>query len=137
MKWLPMGLIVIVLCGCQATTPTVDNVGDDFSKYQDASAVRPVHEIEAYPFGTRQNPVLVHGVQGEWQYLTALKCQDNTPVNFERLGSVESGPYGYILDAFLLSCLVNNEFEEYIVYIDIYHDDLRYSKGVFGLKLAL
>lgn len=79
---------------------------------------KAIEKAEASPLGTRENPVRVDMPAGERAYLQRLRCADGTAPAFNRQGSAGSGPYGYMLDAYDVTC---KGASPAVIYMDMYH----------------
>ena len=87
------------------------------------SCVEPnFEEIAKHPLGSKENPVRADRASGQRAYLSRLVCTDGNPiVNFSRTGSVGVGPYGFILDLYVVLCDTKQGEVEHEVYMDFYH----------------
>lgn len=93
---------------------------------------RAIEKADAYPLGSKDNPVRVDGPLGERAYLGRLRCADGNAPDFDRDGSVGSGPYGYIMDLYSVRC---REAPVVSVYMDMYHSDAVESRPVPGFAI--
>lgn len=89
-------------------------------------------EITRYPLGSKDNPVRVGGPAGERAYLARLRCEDGRPPGFERDGSMGPGPWGYILDAYTVTC---TDGRASVVYMDMYHSRHKEALAVPGFSI--
>ena len=103
------------------------------------SAVRSQSKIDYIetdqPFGSFENPVRCDGPSGERRYLNRLKDSEGNPFSFKRIGSYGIGPYGHILDKYLIRSRINNK--EYYVFMDMYYTDYIEEKAVYDLNIEL
>lgn len=93
---------------------------------------RAIEKADAYPLGSKDNPVRVDGPLGERAYLARLRCADGKAPDFNRDGSVGSSPYGYIMDLYSVRC---REVPVVSVYMDMYHSDAAESRPVPGFTI--
>jgi hypothetical protein len=92
-------------------------------------------EIEKHPLGSAQNPVRVSAPAGQRDYLSRLICKNDEPVSaFSRSGSTGIGPYGSILDIYIVVCDTNQGAVEYSVYLDMYHENYIEQRPAAGFK---
>jgi hypothetical protein len=91
------------------------------------------NQMSKYPIGTKENPIRTQGITGERYYLNKLKCQNGDHPQYARAGSVGVGPYGYILDLYIIKCGQSND--ETQVYMDLYHPKYVENKPVNGFTL--
>jgi hypothetical protein len=89
-------------------------------------------EIAKHPFGSAKNPVRVGGPGGERAYLARLRCEDGRYPEFDRDGSVGTGPYGFILDAYSVVCASG---QKATVYMDMYHSTIKEDRAVPGFTI--
>lgn len=83
--------------------------------------------VQQQPLGSVGNPVRVNGPNGETRYFEKLECPAGDRVKYERLGSAGTGPYGFILDKYKVSCANGPEKE---IYMDMYHVENIESRAV-------
>ena len=93
---------------------------------------RAIEKADAYPLGSKDNPVRVDGPLGERAYLKRLRCADGNAPEFGRDGNVGSGPYGYIIDLYSVRC---RDVPVVSVYMDMYHSDAVESRPVPGFTI--
>jgi hypothetical protein len=77
-----------------------------------------IDKAAASPLGSRENPVRADIPQGERAYLARLRCTDGSRPGFQRVGSMGSGPFGYIVDGYAVSC---PGAAPVAVHMDMYH----------------
>lgn len=68
--------------------------------------------------GSKTNPVRCSGPPGERAYLNRLRCSDEKPPKYHRIGSYGLGPYGNIIDGYSVKC---EEKDAVTVFMDMYH----------------
>jgi hypothetical protein len=86
-----------------------------------ASLQSALERAAAYPLGSKENPVRSLGPGGERAYLKRLRCSDGNAPGFFRGGSVGVGPYGTILDVYMVRC-AGGQPASASVYLDMYHN---------------
>ncbi|GAA4025102.1 hypothetical protein GCM10022280_27470 [Sphingomonas swuensis] len=91
-----------------------------------------IAKAEAFPLGSKDNPVRANMPQGEQAYLRSLRCADGQAPEFMRSGSSGTGVYGYILDAYDVRCAGKDAVS---VMIDMYHDHVE-RRPVPGFVVA-
>lgn len=141
MNRLTIAVCVLLLCGCSSTQPkepTAGSEGGDLAALVDMLVPdRPRPEvdfakIESHPLGTENNPVRVNGPGGERAYLSRLRCRDGASPAFERLGSADLSPFGYIMDIYDVSCPDGVATK---VFMDMYHSKHREDRAVAGFEI--
>ncbi|MDF7776633.1 hypothetical protein P1X14_15355 [Sphingomonas sp. AOB5] len=78
-----------------------------------------IKEAEAYPLGSKENPVRENQPRGQWAYLRRLRCASGEAPSFNRAGNVGEGPFGFIVDLYKVTCPGQAPVD---IYIDMYHD---------------
>lgn len=148
MKYLLIIGLIISIAGCQSNKT---KSGDSNSSPPDKSnyralmisyGVKPKNpeqsELDKFPLGSAENPIRVNGPQGEHDYISRLVCMNGEPVSsWERLGSGDDGPYGFILDIYSVICDTNNGVVKKTLFMDMYHGDnveIRPADGFIELK---
>jgi hypothetical protein len=89
----------------------------------------------AFPLGSRKNPVRVNMPAGERGYLARLRCSDGRTPEFDRTGSVGTGPFGNILDLYAVRCTGGTPAKS-DVYMDMYFGDYVESQPVGGFTIV-
>jgi hypothetical protein len=79
-----------------------------------------IKQADAHPLGSEKNPVRVTAPQGQRAYLTRQRCSDGKVPSFFRRGNVGEGPFGNIVDLYIVTC-ASGEPGESKVYMDMYH----------------
>ena len=74
------------------------------------------------PVGSKENPIKVNGVRMEKYYCKFLRTPGGEAVEYERVGSAGTGPYGNILDLYKVT--TQDGKREWDIYIDMYHQDV-------------
>jgi hypothetical protein len=92
----------------------MEKVGVSFP--QGADLERMIREAEAYPLGSRMNPVRTDPT-AQHAYLRRLRCSNGSRLRFKRVFSAGIGPFGRIIDEYIVSCAGKTEK----VYLDMYH----------------
>src|SRR5262245_9359967 len=75
--------------------------------------------VQKNPLGSKENPVRVQGVEGEYRYLARLRCPEGKPPVVDRIGSAgDPSPYGSIMDIYNVVC---DAPPNRTVFVDMYH----------------
>ncbi len=131
MKLLASILILMYLFGCASTTTVTEA-----SKKSDCgleemlagiSCITPdLAAIAEHPLGSKGNPIKADGAYGQREYLSRLICRDGFNIeSARRSGSVGLGPYGFMIDLYLVTCKTKIGTEQLPVYMDLYHKGYR------------
>lgn len=83
--------------------------------------------------GTKTNPLRCENPKGERQYLSRLRCPDESRPAFSRIGSFGVGPYGNILDGYRVKC---EGRDEVTVFMDMYHEGYVEKEAVPGFTIV-
>lgn len=83
--------------------------------------------------GTKTNPVRCEDPKGERQYLSRLRCSDDSRPAFSRIGSFGVGPYGNIIDGYRVKC---EKSDEVTVFMDMYHEGYVEKEAVPGFTIV-
>jgi len=141
---LSLGILFLMIIGCTPYNRTVRLTPDD-PEYNPVADMKMLLgsnwnppkvdsiELSKYPLGSKKNPVKTQGVRGEYNYLGRLKCQNGDKPQYGRVGSVGTGPYGYILDLYMIKC--SESTKEIEVYMDLYHPKYSENKSIEGFTL--
>ncbi|MCW3836583.1 hypothetical protein ACFQ1E_09825 [Sphingomonas canadensis] len=78
-----------------------------------------IKAADAFPVGSKQNPVRENSPAGEHAYLRRLRCADGSAPAYERRGNIGPGPYDFIVDLYAVTCPGQPAVD---VHIDMYHD---------------
>jgi hypothetical protein len=89
-------------------------------------------EADAYPLGSRENPVRAHRPQGQRAYLGRLRCPGGDAPDFNRSGNLGPGVYGNIVDLYVLTCDDGTTAE---VVMDMYHSGHVEERAVPGFTI--
>jgi hypothetical protein len=81
-----------------------------------------VHGATA-PAGSKENPIKVNGVEMERLYCRFLRTPDGQEVEYSRVGSIEEGRDGKILDWYKVK--TKDGKQEWDVYIDMYYPEAK------------
>lgn len=81
---------------------------------------KQIEKAAQFPLGSKDNPVRVEQPAGERAYLARLRCADDTPPGYRRLGSIGGGPYGTILDLYEVNCDSSAPATAEVI-MDMYH----------------
>src|SRR5687767_437810 len=83
--------------------------------------------------GTKTNPVRCEDPKGERQYLSRLRCSDDSRPAFSRIGSFGLGPYGNIIDGYRVKC---EKSDEVTIFMDMYHEGYVEKEAVPGFTIV-
>jgi len=124
---------ILVSTSINITTASEDNSESKTPDKTSDSAKSPNYEkINKHPLGSFENPIRVCLPAGQRNYLSRLVCKNgNHPLSFERGGSVGIGPYGNMLDVYIVKC-GETEAEKFNVYMDMYHKDNKETRPAEG-----
>lgn len=108
---------------------------DMFGPHKTEAELRDaLKEADKFPLGSEQNPIRADMPAGQRAYLSRLRCSDGKAPQFERGGSVGSGPYGSIVDVYGVHCGGGATPAESSIYIDMYHSHVE-SRAVAGFTI--
>lgn len=122
-------LIVSFSASVEGVKSSQKNVADPDCRIPELThkscVVPDAEEIAKHPLGSRENPIKVYDPSGERTYLHRLRCADGNRPGFNRVGSTGEGPYGFILDLYLVDCSNSKGVGPIQVrlYFDMYHPD--------------
>ena len=131
-------LTMLLLAGCAATPKEeAPPEGSPEALMELLGGGRPkakvdIAELDKHPLGSKENPVRVGGPGGQRAYLSRLRCEDGRFPEFERSGSVGSGPWGYIMDAYSVVCASG---QKATVFMDMYHSRHQEDRTVPGFTI--
>ncbi len=91
-------------------------------------------EAAKHPFGSHENPIRVNMPEGERDYLKRLRCANGKRPEFERGGSVGTGPYNHILDVYDVKC-PGSEPAQSDIYMDMYFADYHETRAPEGFTI--
>lgn len=92
-------------------------IGDPLPSEQQTQ--RRARGAAAHPLGSERNPVRANMPYGQRAYLDRLRCADGQAPSYHRAGSSGSGPYGSIVDMYVVQC--GDDGEPVVVWMDMYH----------------
>lgn len=81
---------------------------------------RQIENAQQFPLGSKDNPVRVEQPAGEHAYLRRLRCPDGKAPGYQRRGSTGGGPFGTLLDHYVLDCGANAPATVEVM-MDMYH----------------
>jgi hypothetical protein len=111
----------LMLAGCSSSAPKEDAMMEAFlsGRAPRTLTAEQMREIQKHPLGTKENPVRVEGVEGEYRYLARLRCPEGKPPIVDRAGSAgDMSPYGSIMDIYDVVC---DAPPKHTVFVDMYH----------------
>jgi len=100
-----------------------------------AELKKAIAAAQAFPLGSKNNPVRSDMPRGEEAYLKRLRCSDGTAPKFDRAGDVGPGPYGGILDLYEVRC-ASGQPAKSDVYVDMYHPGYQEPQPVQGFAIV-
>ncbi len=80
-------------------------------------------EIAKHPFASPGNPIRASGAEGVYEYINKLSCPNSGRPFSRRTGSAGDGPYGFIIDSYMVGCHFSGTTDFYSIYIDLYHPE--------------
>lgn len=129
---------VILAAGCATATKTApeasaegEDILSDLFGPKPTLTDKQLSAIDAEPFASAKNPVKADMPAGQREYLARLKCPDGQRPEFHRGGSVGIGPYGRMIDVYVVKC---SSFEANI-YMDMYHPGYREHRAPEGFTI--
>ena len=127
---------LIFLVACSATDSKEDQSLEAFLSGRAPRSLSDaeMRQILEHPLGTKENPVRVEGVEGEYRYLARLRCPEGKPPVVDRIGSAgEMSPYGSIMDMYNVVC---DAPPNRTVFVDMYHPGHVESAPVPGFTIV-
>lgn len=127
--------LVVLLAACASTdqpATQADSSSDDLASVQSlmqsltgdapmtAAEVDRLAQTSEHPLGAFENPVRANMPTGQRAYLQRLRCANGRAPRFERQGNYGAGPYGSIVDGYLVDCGASDP-GEVMIYMDMYH----------------
>ncbi len=93
-----------------------------------------IEKAQAYPLGSKENPVRADMPGGQRAYLARLRCADGQAPAFFRVGNFGMGPYERIIDGYEVTCKDSTP-EKVMIFIDMYHPDYEEPAAVEGFTI--
>ena len=111
---------LVLLSGCASQQEEEDVIGLMLAgKAPKTLTAEQVARVQKNPLGSKENPVRVQGVEGEYRYLARLRCPEGKPPVVDRIGSAgDPSPYGSIMDMYDVVC---DAPPNHVVFVDMYH----------------
>lgn len=124
-------------CGSESTAPGAAPLSPSGQPASTAAPPAPAGQAQptaavSGPLGSKTNPVRCDYPEGERAYLSRLRCPDGSPPRFERSGSVGKGPYGNVLDHYVVTCGA----EKHDVFMDMYHQAYAETQPIPGFTIV-
>jgi len=135
MKYSLALLALTLLAGCASSSSAEDAQLEAMLSGRAPRQLTPeqLKEVQKNPLGSKDNPVRVEGVDGEYRYLARLRCPEGKPPVVDRMGSAEGrSPYGSIMDIYDVVC---DAPPHRTVFIDMYHPGHVESEAVPGFTI--
>lgn len=92
-------------------------------------------EAARHPLGTKDNPVRADMPAGQRAYLARLRCTNDAPPTWRRVGNLGSGVFGSIVDQYDLRCEGAHP-PRTIVVMDMYFTGHVEARAIDGFKIA-
>jgi hypothetical protein len=93
-----------------------------------------LERVQSNPLGSKDNPVRVQGVEGEYRYLARLRCPEGKPPVVDRIGSSgDMSPYGSIMDMYNAVC---DAPPTRVIFVDMYHPGHVEAAAVPGFTIV-
>ncbi|MBX7532753.1 hypothetical protein K3165_07450 [Qipengyuania sp. 1XM1-15A] len=137
-------IAALALSGCVTTVAPSTQANTDAylsrmlageSAMQGSKLDKALAEASQYPLGSLENPVRASMPQGQRAYLSRLRCEDLSRPEFTRAGNVGLGPFGNIVDAYIVTCN-GSEPAERTIHMDMYHSGYVESEAVDGYGIT-
>lgn len=133
---LALGLAALALPSAAQADERIDRMMAGESWLQGKDLEKAIEKAEKHPLGSEKNPVRVTAPQGQRLYLSRLRCSDGKAPKFYRAGNVGEGPYGNIVDLYVVTC-EGGEPRESEIYMDMYHGGYIEERPVPGFTSSL
>ena len=135
MRHLLLGVAALALTACASTEPADDSFAEMFGGVPADRAARVAATASAHPLGSRENPVRVNMPAGQRAYLYRLRCANGRIPTFERSGSFGPGPYGTIIDGYVVQC-AGSQPANSLIFMDMYHPTHNETKAPPGFTIV-
>ncbi|MBX7491913.1 hypothetical protein K3163_01675 [Qipengyuania sp. 1NDW9] len=141
---LVASLSAMALGGCVTTVAPQTDANTDFylarmlageSAVSGGELDKALAEAAQHPLGSKKNPVRASRPQGQRAYLSRLRCADLSRPEFTRAGNVGMGPFGNIVDAYVVTC-ADSEPAERTIHMDMYHAGYVENEAVEGYGIT-
>jgi hypothetical protein len=129
-------IALVLLSGCAAQEAKEDDAISQMlsGRAPNALSAEQLERVQKHPLGSRENPVRVQGVEGEYRYLARLRCPEGKPPVVDRIGSAgDPSPYGSIMDMYDVVC---DAPPNHVVFVDMYHPGHVESAAVPGFTIV-
>lgn len=94
-----------------------------------------LREAERHPLGSKQNPVRADMPGGQRAYLARLRCTNDAPPTWRRVGNLGAGAFGSIVDQYDVRCEGAHP-PRTIVVMDMYFQGYVEARAIDGFKIA-
>ena len=115
-----VGLALALTASPVLADKALDRMMKGESYLQGKDLEKAIKQAEEHPLGSAKNPVRTTMPQGQRLYLSRLRCSDGKAPTFFRRGNVGEGPFGNIVDLYIVTC-AGAEPAESKIYMDMYH----------------
>lgn len=131
------GLIAGPVCAQQigARDGTPERLGQDLGADPEGEEMAAIAAADAFPLGSRENPVRVGGPEGVHAYIGRLRCADGSQ---PRVGSGKPqgvGAFGTVVDGYELDCGKAAPGKRLLV-TDMYHSEHSETRAPPGFTFA-
>jgi len=127
--------LLVLLAGCASPPAEEDPIALMLSgRAPKTLSAEQLERVQSHPLGTKENPVRVQGVEGEYRYLARLRCPEGKPPVVDRIGSSgDMSPYGSIMDMYNAVC---DAPPTRVIFVDMYHPGHVESAAVPGFTIV-
>lgn len=124
-----------LLAGCASQSAEEDMIEKMLSgRAPNSLSDEQLERVQKHPLGSKDNPVRVQGVEGEYLYLARLRCPEGKPPVVDRVGSAgDPSPYGSIMDIYNAVC---DAPPTHVIFVDMYHPGHVESAAVPGFTIV-
>ncbi len=92
-------------------------------------------EAARHKLGSKDNPVRADMPGGQRAYLSRLRCNNDAPPTWRRVGNLGSGVFGSIVDQFDLRC-EGADPPRTIIVMDMYFEGHVEARAIDGFRIA-
>lgn len=136
------GLAALCAAGCAAAPTTAALGAPKVSEepLRGGQLLQPwlgaaMKEAARHPLGSKENPVRADMPDGERAYLARLRCTNDAPPAWRRVGNLGSGVFGSIVDQYDLRCEGAHPPRTIIV-MDMYFRGHVEARAIDGFRIA-
>jgi hypothetical protein len=127
--------LLVLLAGCASQPSECDPIAQMLSgRAPKTLSAEQLERVQSNPLGSKENPVRVQGVEGEYRYLARLRCPEGKPPVVDRIGSSgDMSPYGSIMDMYNAVC---DAPPKRVIFVDMYHPGHVEATAVPGFTIV-